>query len=77
MRPFARNERGMQLSRGKAVNIFATVNLKIEYRDDRFYVSSADVPGLWLWGKDLDLLMRNVAPAILSLLKYNGPHERK
>lgn len=48
-----------------------TVRIKIEHRAGSIYVSSDDVPGLWLWGKDPDQVLNNVAPAIKALYKHN------
>jgi hypothetical protein len=48
-----------------------TVRIKIERRGDCVYVSSEDVPGLWLWGKDPDQVLNNIAPAIKALYKHN------
>ena len=50
---------------------FEIVRIKISKRDGRFYISSDDVPGLWLWGNDLARLLKNIAPAIQYLYKYN------
>ena len=48
-----------------------TVRIKIEEREGCVYVSSDDVPGLWLWGKDSDQVLNNVVPAIKVLYKHN------
>lgn len=48
-----------------------TVRIKVEQRDGRFYISSEDVPGLWLWGSDLRTLFEDVAPTIQDLYKMN------
>ena len=50
---------------------FETVKVKIARRNGCFYISSDDVPGLWLWGKNLEQLLKNTAPAIRTLYKYN------
>jgi len=47
------------------------VRIRIEKRAGSIYVSSADVPGLWLWGKDPERVFKNIAPAIQTLYKYN------
>ncbi len=48
-----------------------TVRIKVVTRDGRLYVSSDDVPGLWLWGKDPEQVFKNIGPAIRVLYKYN------
>ena len=49
-----------------------TVRIRVEYRSDgRFYVSSDDVPGLFLWGSDFEELMEDIAPTIKDLYKFN------
>lgn len=50
---------------------YETVQVKIAYRGRRYYVSSDDLPGLWLWGDDLDELLGDVGPTITDLYKYN------
>ena len=45
--------------------------ITVETRGDTIYVSSKDVPGLWLWGKDPEKVFRNIAPAIQALYKHN------
>ena len=47
------------------------VRIRIERRGNRFYVSSNDIEGLWLWGSDFEELMEDVAPAIKHLYKFN------
>ena len=48
-----------------------TVRVNIEYREGCVYVSSNDVPGLWLRGIDSNRVFNNIAPAIKALYKYN------
>jgi hypothetical protein len=48
-----------------------TVRIRIERRGSRFYVSSNDIEGLWLWGSDFEELMEDIAPAIKQLYKFN------
>lgn len=48
-----------------------TIRIKIENRDGCLYISSDDVPGLWLWGNDPEIVMRNIAPAIKTLYRDN------
>ena len=48
------------------------VRIKIELRKNgRFYISSDDVPGLFLWGSDFEELMQDIAPTIKDLYKFN------
>lgn len=48
------------------------VRIKVELRKNgRFYVSSDDVPGLFLWGRNFEELMENIAPTIKDLYKFN------
>ena len=48
-----------------------TVRIEIAKRNDRFYISSVDIPGLWLWGKDLKELFEDLSPSIQYLYKQN------
>jgi hypothetical protein len=48
-----------------------TVRIKIEERERCVYVSSDDVPGLWLWGKDQNRVFNSITPAIKALYKHN------
>ena len=49
-----------------------TVRIKIQTRSDgTVYISSDDMPGLWLWGKDHDQLFRSIVPTIEELYKLN------
>jgi hypothetical protein len=50
---------------------FATVRIKIKNNNGTFYISSDDVQGLWLWGKDPETLFSSVIPTIEELYKYN------
>jgi hypothetical protein len=52
-----------------------TVRITIYYEDDCFYISSEDVEGLWLWGRDAALLFGNLGPAIKTLYKDNDNME--
>lgn len=50
----------------------ATIRIKIQtHRDGTVYISSDDMPGLWLWGKDHDQVFRSIAPTIEELYRYN------
>lgn len=48
-----------------------TVKIRIENRGGCIYVSSDDVEGLWIWGKDPEQVFQNIIPAIQTLYKYN------
>lgn len=48
-----------------------TVRIEIEQRDGHIYISSRDVPGLYLWGDDPEEIVKSVIPAIKSLFRYN------
>jgi hypothetical protein len=49
-----------------------TICIKIQTRrDGTVYISSDDMPGLWLWGKDHDLIFRSIAPTIEELYRLN------
>lgn len=55
----------------------ATVHLRVEQRGDSIYVSSDDMPGLWLWGPDPDVVFGDVPPAIEALYEHRyGGHVR-
>ena len=47
------------------------IRITIENRDGCLYISSKDVPGLWLWGKDPEIVVRNIVPAIKTLYRDN------
>ena len=50
----------------------ATIRIKIQTRrDGTVYISSDDMPGLWLWGKDHDLVFRSIIPTIEELYRLN------
>lgn len=50
----------------------ATIHIKKDFRaDGTVYISSDDMPGLWLWGKDHDLVYRSIIPTIAELYKLN------
>lgn len=48
-----------------------TVRLNVEDRAGVLYVSSNDVPGLWLWGSDPDEVFASVIPTIRDLYQCN------
>jgi hypothetical protein len=49
-----------------------TIHIRIQTRSDgTVYISSDDMPGLWLWGKDHDRVFRSIAPTIEELYKLN------
>jgi len=47
-----------------------TVRLKIEQRQNSYYVSSDDMPGLWLWGPDPEKVFHDVPIAVKELYTY-------
>ncbi len=49
----------------------ATIRLETYTKDGILYLSSKDLPGLWLWGRDPKDLYTSVIPAINALYKYN------
>jgi hypothetical protein len=50
----------------------ATIHIKIQSRSDgTVYISSDDMPGLWLWGKDHDQVFRSIIPTIEELYRLN------
>src|SRR6266566_8647290 len=53
------------------------VRLAIEVRGNRFYLSSTDVPGLWLWGNDPEVVFKDVGPTIEALYKHTQGMEVK
>ena len=48
-----------------------TVHIKIENREGIFYVSSDDVQGFWLWGRDPAQVFESIIPTLEQLYKYN------
>ena len=51
------------------------VRLSVRERHGRIFISSEDVPGLYLWGSDPDKVWQSVIPAIKSLFKHNEGRE--
>ena len=47
-----------------------TIKIKIESKADGIYVSSDDMPGLWLWG-DPDIVSNDIIPTIRELFLLN------
>ncbi len=47
------------------------IRIKCEKRGDTYYVSSKDMPGLWLWGKNKNKLTSDIGPTIEYLLEKN------
>ncbi len=41
------------------------VRLRVENKNGRIYISSDDVPGLFLWGKDPKDVLKSVVPAFI------------
>lgn len=52
--------------------LLATIRIKIQTRrDGTIYISSDDMPGLWLWGKDHGQVFRSIVPTIEELYRLN------
>ena len=51
--------------------LMATVRIKIENRGGIIYISSDDIPGLWLWGRDPERVFASIIPTLQELYKYN------
>lgn len=49
-----------------------TVTIKVEHKDGGIYISSDDVPGLWLWGSDPEQVFSDIVPTIRELYKLNN-----
>ena len=49
----------------------AVIELNIENRGGYVYVSSEDVPGLHLWGDDIQKVCQKIIPAIKLLFRLN------
>lgn len=47
------------------------VRIKIFFKSGRFYATSEDVEGLWLWHKDAGQLLEMIGPSIKFLYKHN------
>ena len=47
------------------------VQVNVEARGSQVYVSSTDVPGLWLWGSDPGALFDQIPSAIEALYRHN------
>ena len=47
------------------------IQIKINQRGGRFYLSSDDIQGLWLWGENLEQLKDDLIPTINYLRKTN------
>lgn len=48
------------------------VHLKIEHRHGSTYVSSQDMPGLYLWGPDPEKVFHDVQIALQELYKFKS-----
>ena len=58
--------------------LLATIRIDIQTRrDGTVYISSDDMPGLWLWGKDHDQVFRSIAPTIEELYRCNKGQAEK
>ena len=51
------------------------VHLKVEHRHGSTYVSSEDMPGLYLWGQDPEKIFHDVPIALQELYKYKSGTE--
>lgn len=52
--------------------LLATIRIKIQpRRDGTVYISSDDMPGLWLWGKNHNQVFRSIGPTIEELYRRN------
>lgn len=49
----------------------ATIHLDRKNTDGVLYLSSKDLPGLWLWGQDPEQVFKDVKPTIEKLYQYN------
>ena len=47
------------------------LSIRAEWRDGTLYLSSDDVPGLFLSGDDQEAVMHDLIPAIKALFKMN------
>ncbi len=47
------------------------VHLKIEQQNGGVFVSSDQMPGLWLWGPDPERVFHDVIPAMENLYKHS------
>ena len=47
------------------------VRIHCDKRGDTYYISSKDLPGLWLWGKDTTKLNSDIGAAIEYLMEHN------
>lgn len=48
------------------------VRLKVEHRQGSTYVSSTDMPGLWLWGQNPEKLFHDVPIVLQELFKLQN-----
>jgi len=48
------------------------VHLKVEHRQGNTYVSSEDMPGLYLWGQDPEKVFHDVPIALQELYQYKN-----
>jgi hypothetical protein len=49
----------------------AIIHINQSIRDGVLYLSSDDLPGLWLWGKDHEQVFRGIIPTIAKLYELN------
>ena len=51
--------------------LIATIHLDKKSSDGVLYLSSKDLPGLWIWGPDPEQVFKDVIPTIAKLYQYN------
>lgn len=56
-------------------NLIATIRLDQESSGGVLYISSKDLPGLWIWGPDPEQVFKDVIPTITKLYQYNDSLE--
>jgi len=47
------------------------IQIKIQQENGFYYITSDDVPGLHLWGDNIEVLFSDIIPAIKALYKHN------
>ena len=50
---------------------FEFVSIRVQQKPMGIFISSEDVPGLFLWGSDPEAVLADVVPAIERLYKHN------
>lgn len=51
--------------------LIATIHLDKKNKDGVLYISSKDLPGLWVWGTDPEQVQNDVIPTITKMYQYN------